>query len=322
MAAGAYYGKTDTEEVYKTFTYAADRGVTFWDTADCYGDSEIQIGNWLKDTGRRSEITLATKFGYQNEEIGDRKPCSKPSYIRRAVERSLKNLQTNYIDIYYQHRVDKEVPIEVVMKTLGELVNEGKIKYIGLSECSPATLRRAKAVPGAGDKLVVVQMEYSLFTLDVEREEFAQALKDTGVGLVAYSPLNRGLASGRFRSRADFDKDDARLILPRFSEENFPKVIAIVDKLQEIGKRTGLTSSQVALSWIVAEHDNFVPIPGCRNAARLEENAGSGEVKLSADDVNAIRELAKEADQTVGPRYPVVYIPEGDCIALAEWKGE
>ncbi|KIJ27299.1 hypothetical protein M422DRAFT_271552 [Sphaerobolus stellatus SS14] len=161
-------------------------------------------------------------------------------------------------------------------------------------------------------------MEYSLFTLDVEREEFAQVLKETSVDLVAYSPLSRGLASGR----KDFDEDDVRLILPRLSEENFPKVIAIVDKLQEIGKRTGLTSSQVALAWIIAEHDNFIPIPGCRNSARLEENATAGEVKLSSEDVKAIRELAKEADNTVGPRYPPAYIPEGDCIVVTEWKGE
>ncbi|KIJ30924.1 hypothetical protein M422DRAFT_186470, partial [Sphaerobolus stellatus SS14] len=279
-------------------------------------------GQWLKETGRHSDIILATKFGYQNQDLQDRKPYSKPSYIRKALERSLKNLQTDYIDIWYQHRVDKEVPIEIVMQTLGEFVKEGKIKYIGLSECSAETLRRAKGVPRVGEKLVVVQMEYSMFTLDVEREEFASAMKDTGVGLMAYSPLNSGLASGRYRSRADFDKDDGRLILPRFSEENFPKNLVIVDKMQEVGKKVGVTSGQIALAWILAEHDNFVPIPRCRNPARLEENAIAGEIALSEEDVQVIRQLAKEADKAFGPRYPLAYIPEGDCNKLTDWKGE
>ncbi|KIJ44653.1 hypothetical protein M422DRAFT_30310, partial [Sphaerobolus stellatus SS14] len=235
MGIGAFYGKTDKEEALKTLTYAADRGVTFWDCADVYGNTEEVLGEWFKTTGRRSEIFLATKFGARDPDTPNNTARnSKPSYIRFAVERSLKKLQIDTIDLYYQHRVDPEVPIEVVMQTLGELVNEGKIRYIGLSEASADTLRRAKAVPGVGDKLIAVQNEFGLFTLDVEKGDFMKAVEETGVSVVTYSPLNRGMASGRYRSRADFDKDDLRLILPRFSEENFPKSLAVVDKLQAI----------------------------------------------------------------------------------------
>ncbi|KIJ22670.1 hypothetical protein M422DRAFT_39972, partial [Sphaerobolus stellatus SS14] len=315
-----------TMKALKTLTYAADRGVTFWDCADIYGNTEEVLGEWFKTTGRRSEIFLATKFGARDPDTPNNlNPAinSKPSYIRFAVERSLKKLQMDTIDLYYQHRVDPEVPIEVVMQTLGELVNEGKIRYIGLSEASADTLRRAKAVPDVGEKLIAVQNEFGLFTLDVEKGDFMKAVEETGVSVVAYSPLNRGLASGRYRSRADLDKDDLRLIfLPRFSEENFPKSVAVVDKLQAIAKDKGLSSSQIALAWILASHPNFIPIPGCQNIARLEENSASAEVSLTEDEVKALRAIAEEADGVTGPRYPLLHTPKGDCIPLDQWKGE
>jgi len=294
--------------------------VTFWDTADIYGDSEAVIGEWFQKTGRRSEIFLATKFGGWDPESSTRDSNSKPSYIRKAIARSLSKLKIDTIDLYYQHRVDPDVPIEVVMETLGEFVKEGKIRYIGLSECNAETLRRAKAVPGVGEKLVAVQMEFGPFSLDVEKGDFMKAVVETGVSVVAYSPLNRGLATGRFRSRADFAPDDFRLLLPRFSEENFPKNLGLVDKLQSIAEKTGLKSSQVTLAWIMAEHANFIPIPGCRNIARFEENASAAEVHLSPEHVKEIRKLANEADNVAGMRYSG--IPEGKCIPMNEWKGE
>jgi aryl-alcohol dehydrogenase-like predicted oxidoreductase len=219
IGIGAFYGKTDQEEAFRTLTYAADHGITFWDCADIYGDSkcipsflnpqhlsycysflaaEAVLGKWFTQTGRRSEIFLATKFGSQV--IGAKPPrrSSAPSYIRQAVARSLGQLNVAHIDLYYQHRVDPNVPIEIVMQTLGELVEEGKIKYIGLSECSADTLRRAKAVKGVGDKLIAVQMEYGPFSLDIEHGDFMKAVEETGVAVVAYSPLCRGLASGRY----------------------------------------------------------------------------------------------------------------------------
>lgn len=214
---GAYYGKTDQEEVFRTLTYAADRGITFWDSADIYGDgkyaastlfppphtvdlitAEAVLGKWFAKTGRRSEIFLATKFGAQVIGANPPKRSSAPSYIRKAIARSLEQLQVSQIDLYYQHRVDIDVPIEIVMQTLGELVDEGKIKYIGLSECSADTLRRAKAVKGAGEKLIAVEMEFGPLSLDVEHGDFMKAVEETGVAVVAYSPLSRGLATGRY----------------------------------------------------------------------------------------------------------------------------
>jgi len=300
-------------------TFAADRGVTFWDTADVYGESESILGNWFTETGRRSEIFLATKFGAFDLEGTTKGPRSEPAYIRRAVERSLKALQTSTIDLYYQHRVDPTVPIEAVMETLGELIKEGKIKYIGLSECSAETLRRAKAVKGAGEKLVAVQMEFGPFSLDVEKGDFLKAVEETGVAVVAYSPLNRGLVTGRFRSRADFDADDWRLNQPRFSEENFPKNIALVDQFQAIASKTGSSPAQVALAWILAEYPHFIPIPGSSTIERLDENAHSAEITLDPEYAKEIRKLANAADNVAGPRYAEGWIPEGNCIALKEW---
>jgi aryl-alcohol dehydrogenase-like predicted oxidoreductase len=199
MGVGAFYGESDENNTQATLTRAADRGVTFWDTSDYYGTSETSIGSWFSKTGRRSEIFLATKFGGRDERPGGdkSKPLSKPSYILHQLQASLKALQTDYIDLYYQHRVDHDVPIEVVMETLRPAVENGTIKYLGLSECSLDTLRRAKAVPGIGEKVIAAQMEFSPFELYLEKTGFAAAAKELGVAIVAYSPLCRGLVSGR-----------------------------------------------------------------------------------------------------------------------------
>ncbi|TFY79236.1 hypothetical protein EWM64_g4775 [Hericium alpestre] len=326
MGIGAFYGKTDETQALKALTYAADRGMTFWDTADIYGTSEVMLGKWFQQTGRRSEIFLATKFGAFNPDGNPQDGVtSRPSHIRRSVLRSLSTFKTDHIDLYYQHRVDPKVPIEVVLETLREFVDNGQIKYLGLSECNAKTLKRAKAVQGMGDKIVTVQMEYSPFTLDIEKNGIAQAADEAGVSVVAYSPLARGLVTGRFRSRADFDPADLRLILPRWSEENFPKNLQVVDKLKEIADRNGATPSQVTLAWILAEHPTWVPIPGSRTWERVEENAGGAELQLAPEAVKEIRTLVDSAEIAGTRNRTLSWIAagfEGDCLPLEDWKGE
>ncbi|KIJ97249.1 hypothetical protein K443DRAFT_133887 [Laccaria amethystina LaAM-08-1] len=325
MGFGAFYGQTTASEesIMKALTYAADRGLTFWDTADIYGNSEATLGKWFESTNRRKDIFLATKFGSFNL-------ASTPdAFVYRLVAflRSLSELKTDYVDLYYQHRVDPKVPIEVVLETLREFVEAGKIKYLGLSECSIETLKRAKNVKGLGEKVIVVQMEYSPFTLDIELpcKSFAQEAEDLGVSVIAYSPLARGLVTGRYRSRADFDQDDFRLILPRWSEENFPKNLEVVDKLKQIAQKYSATPSQVTLAWILVEHPTWIPIPGSRTIERIEENARGAELELSVEAIKEIRELVDKAE-VAGSRNPsldwLLAGVEGNSLPLAEWKGE
>ncbi|KAJ7153538.1 Aldo/keto reductase [Mycena crocata] len=325
MGIGAYYGQTDKSEAFKTLSRAADLGISFWDTADIYGNTEEVLGEWFAQTGRRSEIFLATKFGAidlrddrPNKSFA---PCSEPAYIKQAFARSLEKLKTTYVDLYYQHRVDSGVPIEVVLETLRPFVESGQIKWLGLSECSGATLRRAKAVVGIGENVVAVQMEYSPFDLEIETNGLLDAARETGVAVVAYSPLGRGLLTGKYRSRDDFDKDDYRRTLPRFSEDNFPKNLALVDHLQSIANKHGATSGQITLAWMLAEHPDFFPIPGTRSVARLEENARGAQIALSTEDVRAIRAWAAAAD-IGGARKRAEHMSDGECIPLAEWKAE
>ncbi|KAJ6478569.1 Aldo/keto reductase [Mycena vitilis] len=311
MGIGAFYGQTDKSEAFKTLTRAADLGVTFWDTADLYGNTEEVLGEWFTQTGRRSEIFLATKFGASDLRDSDNRPkkgiapCSGPAYIAHAFARSLAQLKTDYVELYYQHRVDPTVPIEVVLETLRPYVERGQMRWLGLSECSPATLRRAKAVKGIGEKT----------------NGLLAAARETGVAIVAYSPLGRGLLTGKYRSRDDFEEGDYRRTLPRFSEENFPKNLAVVDHLQQITDKHDVTSGQVALAWMLAEHPGFFPIPGTRNVARLEENARGAEISLSAEDVRDIRAWATAAD-VKGARKRTEHMSDGECIELAEWKKE
>lgn len=334
MGIGAFYGQTTASEetILKALTYAADRGLTFWDTADIYGNSEATLGKWFETTNRRKDIFLATKFGSFNlASTPDTGPISQPSYIRKAFLRSLSELKTDYVDLYYQHRVDPKVPIEVVLETLREFVEAGKIKYLGLSESSIETLKRAKNVKGLGEKVIAVQMEYSPFTLDIElpgpqgQKSFAQEAEDLGISVIAYSPLARGLITGRYRSRADFDQDDFRLILPRWSEENFPKNLEVVDKLKQIAQKYSATPSQVTLAWILAEHPTWIPIPGSRTIERIEENARGAEIELSVEAIKEIRELVDKAE-VAGSRNPaldwLLAGVEGNSLPLAEWKGD
>ncbi|KAG6902933.1 hypothetical protein C0995_009325 [Termitomyces sp. Mi166 len=307
MGMGAFYGKSDDKQSLDTLTYAADRGVTFWDTSDAYGHSQDLIGQWFTTTGRRSEIFLATKFGARDPESGSFQPNSKPSYIVKALKRSLEKLKTDYIDLYYQHRVDPDVPIEIVLETLRPFVEKGQVKWIGLSECSIATLKRAKAVPGIGEKVVAAQMEFSPFELYLEKTGFVDAANEVGIAVVAYSPLARGMVTGRFegptsrnrfKSPADFSEDDFRRNMPRFSEENFPKNLKIVDELKKFADKLG----------------PVVPIPGIRTVERLEENARGAEIALEPDDVKAIRSVVESAE-VMGERYQAEFMPQGDCVA-------
>ncbi|CAA7268207.1 unnamed protein product [Cyclocybe aegerita] len=324
MAIGAFYGTPSTQEdVDKLLSYAVERGARFWDTSDVYGDSHKLIGNWFaKNKEKRKDIFLGTKYGYCRLP-GDpfAGACSDPAYVPVALENALKDLQTDYIDLYYQHRVDPKVPIEVVLESLRPAVESGKVRWLGLSECSVETLRRAKKVPGLGEKLIAVQLEYSPFTLDVEKNGLAAACEELGVALVAYSPLGRGLMSGRYRSRADFEPTDARLYLPRFSEENFHKNLVVVDKVKAIADRLGVTPSQVTLAWTLAAHPTWAVIPGSRSPARVDENTKGAEITLSSEDVKAIRKVIDEAE-VGGSRYMdnLMGELEGNCIPLSEWK--
>ncbi|KAI5123181.1 hypothetical protein M0805_003948 [Coniferiporia weirii] len=322
MGIGLFYGKTDEKAAYDALTYAADRGMTFWDCADIYGVAELTLARWFANTGRRSEIFLATKFGAWDPEGTFGVLNSSPSYIKFALERSLQRLGTDYIDLYYQHRVDPDVPIEVVLETLREPVEKGVIRWIGLSECSAQTLRRARVVQGVGERIIAAQMEFSPFSLDIERNGVSDAAREGGIGIVAYSPLGRGMATGSYRSRADFAADDLRLVLPRFSEENFPKNLELADKLKFFADKYRATPGQVTLAWILAE--NYIPIPGCRSTARVEENARGAELILEQEDVRAIRALVEAAD-VIGERYNSGLLLDsirGECISLEEWKGE
>jgi len=282
-------------------TRAADLGETFWDTSDIYGPftNEELIGKWFKQTGRRKEIFLATKFGIFAEG-GQVKVRGDKEYIRKAIEGSLSRLQTDYVDLYYQHRVDKNTRIEDTVEALAELVKEGKVKNIGLSECSAKTLRRAHKI----HPIAAVQVEYSLFSLDIEREEIGlkKACDELGVAIVAYSPLGRGLLTGQYKSRADFKEGDWRLNQPRFSEENFGKNLELVDSVEKLAKKKGCTPGQLALAWLLQQGDNVIPIPGTRQLKYLEENLGAFKVEFSKQELEEIREMAEKAE-VKGERY-------------------
>ena len=287
----------------EVLTRAADAGETFWDTSDIYGPytNEELIGRWFKQTGRRNEIFLATKFAVYFDPVAKAvKVRGDKPYVRQALEASLKRLGTDYVDLYYQHRVDQNTRIEETVEGMAELAKEGKIKHLGLSECSSRTLRRADKV----HPIAAVQVEYSLFSLDIEREEIGlkKACDELGTAVVAYSPLGRGMLTGRYKSRSDFKEDDWRLNQPRFSEENFPKNLELVDKIIKLAEKKGCTSGQLALAWLLRQGDNVIPIPGTRQLKYLEENLGALKVELSAEEVQEIRETAEKAE-VKGQRY-------------------
>jgi aryl-alcohol dehydrogenase-like predicted oxidoreductase len=275
---------------------ALELGITLLDTADIYGDSERQVGKAIRD--RRDEVVLATKFGFVGG-IGaeNRTINGSPEYVRKACESSLQKLGVETIDLYYLHRVDDRTPIEDTVGAMSDLVRQGKVRYIGLSEPSPATVRRAHKV----HPLTAVQSEYSLFTRDPE-EALLPALEELGIALVAYSPLGRGFLGGRFRKLEDLAANDWRRNNPRFAGENFERNVALADRITELAARKKCSPAQLALAWLLNRRDDVVPIPGTSNPQRLQENARAADIELSDTEIDAIEHAAPKG-AVLGKRY-------------------
>jgi aryl-alcohol dehydrogenase-like predicted oxidoreductase len=284
----AYTGAgTDDAESIRTIHRALELGVTFLDTAEVYGPyiNEELLGKALK--GRRDQVVVATKFGMISHAHGGPGHLdSSPANIRTAVEGSLKRLGTDYVDLYYQHRVDPNTPIEDTVGTLAELVTEGKVRHIGLSEAGPETIRRAHAV----HPIAAVQSEYSLWTREPEARVLP-LLRELNIGFVPYSPLGRGFLTGKIRSTGHFDDTDLRKNNPRFTGENFQQNLRIADKVQAIAAEAGATAAQIALAWLLTRGDNIAPIPGTKRVARVEENTAADAVELTAEQIEQLNNL-------------------------------
>jgi aryl-alcohol dehydrogenase-like predicted oxidoreductase len=275
---------------------ALDVGMTLLDTADIYGDSERQVGRALQ--GRRADAVLATKFGFVQGKIGDEERIdARPEYVVQACDASLQRLGTDYIDLYYLHRADANVPIEDTVGAMAGLVQQGKVRHLGLSEVAADTVRRAHAV----HPIAAVQFEYSLWTREPE-QALLPTLEELGIALVAYSPLGRGFLAGRFRSLDELAPDDWRRNNPRFQGANFARNLAIADAVRAVAREKGCTPAQLALAWLLARHPLTIPIPGTSSIERLEENARAADITLSPADLDRI-ERASPASAVAGPRY-------------------
>ena len=297
MGMSEFYGASDDEQSIATIHRALDLGVDLLDTSDVYGPhtNERLVGRAIAD--RRDEVVLATKFGIVRDpdDPSSRGVNGRPEYVRSACEGSLQRLGVDHIDLYYQHRVDPNTPIEETVGAMGELVAEGKVRYLGLSEASPDTLRRADAA----HPISALQTEYSLWTRDPENGVL-EACREVGVGFVAYSPLGRGFLTGAIRSADDFEANDFRRNNPRFQGENFQRNLDLVDKVNELAVGKGVTPAQLALAWVLAQGEDIVPIPGTRRIERLEENIGAVDVKLTDDD---LRQIDDAMPPVTGERY-------------------
>ena len=289
MGMSEFYGTTDESEAIATIHAALDAGVNFLDTADMYGPftNERLVGRAIKD--RRDEVVLATKFGNVRGEDGARLGINgRPEYVRSACDASLQRLGVDVIDLYYQHRVDSSVPIEETIGAMAELVQAGKVRYLGMSEAAPETLRRAFAV----HPITALQTEYSLWSRDPEDDGVLATTRELGVGFVAYSPIGRGFLSGQIRTIDDLAADDFRRFSPRFQGDNFVRNLELVDRVQEIADAKGVTASQLALAWVLAQGDDVVPIPGTKRRTYLQENIAAVDVELTQQDLATIDEAA------------------------------
>jgi aryl-alcohol dehydrogenase-like predicted oxidoreductase len=293
-----FYGRTDEGEALATIRRALDLGVNLLDTADMYGPftNELLVGRAIE--GRRDEAVVATKFGNVRGENGEHLGIrGDAEYVHQACDASLERLGTDHIDLYYQHRVDKEVPIEETVGAMAELVEQGKVRHLGLSEASPETIRRAQAV----HPITALQTEYSLWTRDPE-ERVLPTVRELGIGFVAYSPLGRGFLSGRFERPEDIPEGDFRRDNPRFQGENFQRNLELVGRVREIAAEKGVKPGQLALAWVLHRGEDIVPIPGTKRRSYLEENAAAAEIELSEEDMRRLDQAAP-AGAAAGERY-------------------
>ncbi len=299
MGMSAFYGTADEGEARATILRALELGCNFLDTSDMYGPhtNERLLGSTI--AGRREEVFLASKFGIKlikDDDLVNRMVDGSPQYVREACDASLERLGTDHIDLYYQHRVDPNTPIEETVGAMAELVTAGKVRYIGLSEASAETIRRAHAV----HPITAVQTEYSLWTRDVEAE-ILPTLEELGIALVAYSPLGRGFLCGRFTSTDELEESDYRRHGPRFTGSNLEQNLGLAERVRELAAERGITPGQLALAWVLHRGEHIVPIPGTKRVSYLEENLAAAEVELSDADVQAIAEAVPAA---AGDRYP------------------
>jgi aryl-alcohol dehydrogenase-like predicted oxidoreductase len=298
MGMSEFYGPTDDAESIRVIRRALDLGCFFLDTADMYGPfvNEVLVGKAI--AGRRDEVVVATKFGNERRPDGSRVGVNgKPDYVRAACDASLERLGVEVIDLYYQHRVDKTVPIEDTVGAMKELVEAGKVRHLGLSEASPTTIRRAHAV----HPITALQTEYSVWTRDPE-DDVLPTVRELGIGFVAYSPLGRGFLTGEIKSADDFADDDFRKRAPRFQGENFQRNLDLVQQIRDIAIAKNCTPGQLAIAWLLAQGDDIVPIPGTKRLRYLEENLGAVDVHLSDDDLARIDAVAPKG-APAGDRY-------------------
>lgn len=299
MGMSDFYGSSTEQEAIGVIHHALDNGINFLDTADMYGPftNEKLVGKAI--AGQRDKVILATKFGNERNPDGSWVGINgKPEYVKKACEASLQRLGVDYIDLYYQHRVDTSVPIEETIQAMAELVQEGKVRYLGMSEAAAGTIRRAAKV----HKITALQTEYSLWTRDPEAEIF-DTIRELGIGFVAYSPLGRGFLTGRWQTPEDIPVDDSRRKQPRFQGENFYKNMELVDKVKEIAAEKGVKPGQLALAWVLAQGNDIVPIPGTRHVEYLKENIAAASIQLTDEDLERLDHIAPRG-MAAGDRYP------------------